>query len=263
MSCILDIICLQQRFNVTSPWRSHELPIDDEHKSAHLTFIELYSEPEAMNIFGFIYDRFFSQCFDLKNSFIFHRNFQHQQSTFLNFIISKILQKFTKSEKIIQGLSTQTALPYLETRRKKIEEHVFGVYCWGFTAHNAKQNTFLKAIACGHIISEVYKSRYGKLKHKHNTTLDDFLLCGDRNKRQFGWIESKSISVQRKIGLTHSMTDYLIFWKCFQTWIWSSKWNWEFFVYSSIKMFQNNHTISFISEIDLKNLTIFFNQSKN
>lgn len=92
--------------------------------------------------------------------------FQHRSNFLDSFFCygQKCFNKIHEKAKIFQGLSAQTALPYLETsKRKKIEEHVFGVYCWGFADHQTKHFFESNSWRAYTTISEVNKSRYGKL----------------------------------------------------------------------------------------------------
>lgn len=93
----------------------------------------------------------------------FQYNFSIDDRIFLGLLDPKMHEKFTKSEKK-KFKAFQRKQPCLIWRRQRKKRKKSKSMFLAFIVEAlliTKQNT-LKAIACGHIISEVYKSRYGK-----------------------------------------------------------------------------------------------------
>lgn len=113
--------------------------------------------------------RFSIKYFDLEIFVLFSIISASMIEFFLALLHAKMLRKISrKSEKkIIQGLSANSLALFGDVKRKKNWKKSKSMFL-AFIVEAlliTKQNT-LKAIACGHMISEVYKSRYGKSSHK-------------------------------------------------------------------------------------------------
>lgn len=118
MSCIFfDEICLQQKVRCFLPWQNHELPID-------------WALVGTLNVCWTLKRARGNETFWLKSRSFFHKIIWSQEifcSAFLASTLSfpqfhnkrNIYKIHEKAKNRIQGLSTQTALPYLETSKGK------------------------------------------------------------------------------------------------------------------------------------------------